>query len=157
MAQQTFVYQTFALLLLLGLSVLSDFLWSHELHHHTTQGIHVLGFHLLDFVQTHVHQISHAIRRSHPLSSPPAFNLSQHQGFFQWISSLHQVAKVLELQLQLHHQSFQWYAGLISFRVDLMFKELSSLLYHHNSKASVLQCSAFIMVQLSHTRLLEKP
>ena len=45
---------------------------------------------------------------SHPLSSPspPAFNLSQHQGLFQWVGSLHQVAKVLELQLQ--HQSFQW-------------------------------------------------
>ena len=155
MAQQTFVCQTFALLLLLGLSVLSDFLWPHELHRHTTQGIHVLGFHLLDFVQTHVHWISDAIQRSHPLSSPPALNLSQHQGLFQWISSLHQVAKILELQLQ--HQSFQWYAGLISFRVDLMFKELASLLYHHNSKASVLQCSAFIMVQLSHTWLMEKP
>ena len=53
--------------------------------------------------QTHVHGVSDAIRPCHPLSSPspPAFNLSQHQGLFQWISSLHQVAKVLELQLQL--------------------------------------------------------
>ena len=48
------------------------------------------------------------IQPSHPLSSPspPAFNLSYHQGLFQWVSSLHQVAKVLEFQLQ--HQSFQW-------------------------------------------------
>ena len=58
--------------------------------------------------QTHVHQVSDAIQPSHPLSSPspPSPNPSQHQGLFQWVSSLHQVAKVLEFQLQ--HQSFQW-------------------------------------------------
>ena len=58
--------------------------------------------------QTHVHRVSDAIQPSHPLLSPypPAFNLSLHQGLFQWISSYHQVAKVMELQLQ--HQSFQW-------------------------------------------------
>ena len=63
---------------------------------------------LLEFTQTHVHWVSDAIQPSHPLSSPspPAFNLSQHQGLFKWVSSLHQVAKVLEFQLQ--HQSFQW-------------------------------------------------
>ena len=57
---------------------------------------------LLEFMQTHVHQVSDAIQPSHPLlsPSPPAFKLSQHQGLFQWISSLHQVAKVLEFQLQ---------------------------------------------------------
>ena len=61
--------------------------------------------------QTHVHCISDAIQPSHPLSSPslPAFNLSQHQGLFQWVSSPHQVAKVLQFQLQ--HQSFQWTPG----------------------------------------------
>ena len=61
---------------------------------------------LPEFTQTHVHWVCHAIQPSHPLSSPspPAFNVSQHQGLFQWISSSHQVAKVLELQ----HQSFQW-------------------------------------------------
>ena len=55
--------------------------------------------------QTHVHWVSNAIQPSHPLSfpSPLAFNLSQHQGLCKWVSSLHQVAKVLELQ----HQSFQ--------------------------------------------------
>ena len=60
--------------------------------------------------QTNVHWVGDAIQPSHPLSSPspPAFNLSQHQCLFQWISSSHQVAKVLELQLQLQHQSFQW-------------------------------------------------
>ena len=62
---------------------------------------------LPELAQTHVHRVSDAIQPSHPLSSPspPAFNLSQHQGLFQRVSSLHQVAKVLELQLQ--HQSFQ--------------------------------------------------
>ena len=63
---------------------------------------------LPEFAQTHVHWIRDAIQPSHPLlsPSPPTFNLSQLQGLFQWVISLHQVAKVLELQLQ--HQSFQW-------------------------------------------------
>ena len=63
---------------------------------------------LPEFTQTHVHWVADAIQQFHPLSSPspPAFNLSQHQGLCQWVSSSHQVAKVLELQLQ--HQSFQW-------------------------------------------------
>ena len=61
-----------------------------------------------EFAQTHVRWVGDAIQPSHPLSSPfpPAFNLSQHQGLFKWVSSSHQVAKVLEFQLQ--HQSFQW-------------------------------------------------
>ena len=61
-----------------------------------------------ELTQIHVHQVGDAIQPSHPLSSPspPALNLSQHQGLFWWVSSSHQVAKVLELQLQ--HQSFQW-------------------------------------------------
>ena len=63
---------------------------------------------LLEFTQTYVHWVGDAIQPSHPLlsPSPPAFNLSQHQGLFKWVSSSHQVVKVLELQLQ--HQSFQW-------------------------------------------------
>ena len=62
---------------------------------------------LLELCQTHIHPVGDAIQPSHPLLSPslPAFNLSQHQGLFQRVSSLHQVAKVLELQLQ--YQSFQ--------------------------------------------------
>ena len=64
--------------------------------------------HLSEFTQTHVHWVSDATPPSHPLSSPspPAFTLSQHQDLFKWVSSPHQVAKVLEFQLQ--HQSFQW-------------------------------------------------
>ena len=68
--------------------------------------------HLSEFAQTHVHWLGDAIQPSHPLSSPsPAFSFSQHQGLFQWVSSSHQVAKVLELQ----HQSFQWV-----FRVNFL-------------------------------------
>ena len=63
---------------------------------------------LLEFTQTHIHRVGDAIQPSHPLSSlsPPAPDPSQHQGLFQWVNSSHQVAKVLECQLQ--HQSFQW-------------------------------------------------
>ena len=63
---------------------------------------------LPEFTQTHVHWVGDAIQPSHSLSSPspPAPNPSQHQGLFQWVNSLHEVAKVLEFQL--HHQSFQW-------------------------------------------------
>ena len=63
---------------------------------------------LPEFSQTHVHWVDDAIQPSYPLLSPSplAFNLSQHQGLFKWVSSSHQVAKVLESQL--HHQSFQW-------------------------------------------------
>ena len=62
---------------------------------------------LLEFTQTHVHPVRDAIQLSHPLSSPfpPAHNPSQHQSLFQWVNSLHEVAKVLEFQLQ--HHSFQ--------------------------------------------------
>ena len=66
---------------------------------------------LPELAQTHAHQVGDAIQPSHPLSSPspPSFNLSQHQGFFQGVSSLPQVAKVLAYQLkcQLQHQSFR--------------------------------------------------
>ena len=70
---------------------------------------------LLEFIQTHVHWVGDAIQPSHPLSfpSPPIFNLSQHQGLFKWVSSSHQVAQVLQFQLQ--HQSFQWI-----FRTDFL-------------------------------------
>ena len=86
--------------------------------------------------------------------SPPTFNLSQHQGLFKWVSSLHQVAKVLELQLQ--HQTSNEYSGLISVRMDRLDLlavqgTLKSLLQHHSSKASILWCSGFFIVQLLHT------
>ena len=63
---------------------------------------------LPEFTQTYVHRVGDVIQPSHPLSSPspPALNLSQHQGLFKWVSSSHQVGKVLEFQLQ--HQCFHW-------------------------------------------------
>ena len=69
---------------------------------------HPVHHQLPEFTQTHVHWVGDAIQPSHPLlsPSPPALNLSQHQGLFKWVSSSHQVAKVLEFQLP--HQSFQW-------------------------------------------------
>ena len=80
----------------------------------STPGFPVFHY-LLEFAQTHVHWVSDAIQPSHPLSppSPLAFNPSQHQGLFQWVSSSHQVAKVLELQ----HSSFQWILS-VYFLVD---------------------------------------
>ena len=111
---------------------------------------------LLELAQTHVHRVSDAIQPSHPLPSPspPAFNLSQHPGLFQWVSSLHQVAKVLEFQLQ--HQSFHWIFRTAFLWIDwlgLLAVEgtLKSLLQHHSSKALILRHSAFFIVQLSHS------
>ena len=110
---------------------------------------------LPELTQTHVHWVGGAIQPFHPLSSPspPAFNLSQHQGLFQWVSPSRQVVKVLEFQLQ--HQSFNEYSVLISFRMDwLDFPavqgSLKSILQHHSSKASILRHSAFFIAQLSH-------
>ena len=73
---------------------------------HSTPGLPV-HHQLPEFTQTHVHRVGHAIQPSHPQSSPspPAPNPSQHQSLFQWVNSSHEVAKVLEFQLQ--HQSFQ--------------------------------------------------
>ena len=70
-------------------------------------GFSVLHY-LPELAQTHAHWVDDAVQLSHPLSSPspPALNLSQNQGLFQWVSFLHQVAKVLQLQFQ--HQFFQW-------------------------------------------------
>ena len=102
---------------------------------------------LQEFTQTHVHWVGDAVQPSHPLlfPSPPTFNLSLHQGLFKWISSSHQVAKVLEFHL--HHQSFHEYSGLLSFKMDWLDLlavqgTLKSLLQHHSSKASILWRSA---------------
>ena len=94
----------------------------------------------------------------HPTISSSVILFSSHlqsflaSGLFQWVSSSHQVAKVLEFQLQ--HQSFHEYSGLI-FRMDWLDLlavqgTLKSLLQHHSSKASILLRSAFFTVQLSH-------
>ena len=111
---------------------------------------------LPELARTHVYRVSDAIQPSHPLLSPssPAFNLSQLQDLFQCVSSLHQVANILELQLQYHPSSE--YSGLISFRMDCLDLlavqgTLKSLLQHHSSKASILRYSDFFMVQ-NHNR-----
>ena len=110
---------------------------------------------LLEPTQTHIHHVSDAIQPSHPLlsPSPTSFNLPQHQSLFQWTGSLHQVAKVLDFQLQ--HQSFQWIFSTDFLQDELVGfpcspRALKSLPQHHSSKASILRCSAFFIVQLSH-------
>ena len=104
---------------------------------------------------THVHWVVDAIQPSHPLSSPfpPALSHSQHQGLFKWVKSSHQVAKVLEFSINISPSNE--YPGLISFRMDWLELlavqgTLKSLLQHHSSKSSILGCSAFFVVQLSH-------
>ena len=116
---------------------------------------------LTDFTQTHVHWVSDAIQPSQPLlsPSPPALNLSQHQGLFQGVNSSHQVAKVLKFQLQ--HQSFQWTSdwsplgrtGWTSLQSKGLSRVFSNTLKHQ-----------FFSTQLSsqsnshiHTWPLEKP
>ena len=110
----------------------------------------ILGFPVLhslpEFAQTQVHWVNDTIQPSHPLSSPspPARNLSQPQGLFQWVSSL-----------CICISSSNEYSGLISFMTDwfdlfAIQGTLKSLLQHHSLKASILWWSAFFMVQLSH-------
>ena len=84
-----------------------SFVWLCDPMNHSTSGL-LVHHQLLESTQTHVHWVGDAIQPSHPLSSPSShtLNLSQQQGLFKWVSSSHQVAKVLEFQLQ--HQSFQW-------------------------------------------------
>ena len=120
----------------------------------TTPGLPV-HHQLLELTQTHVHWVGDAIQPSHPLSSPfpPTFNLSQHQGLFQWLSSSIRRPKYGSFSFSI--SSSNDYSGLISFRMDwldlLAVQEtLKSLLQNHNSKASILWCSAFFVAQLSH-------
>ena len=110
---------------------------------------------LPEFIQTHVYRISDAIQPYHPpLSpSPPAPNPSQHQSLFQWVNSSMRWPKYWSFSFRII--SSKEIPGLISFRMDLLdllavqgtFK---SLLQHHTSKASIIRCSAFFTVQLSH-------
>ena len=95
-------------------SVTQSYLTLCDLMNHSTPGLPV-HHQIPEFTQTHVHQVSDVIQPPHPLSSRslPAPNPSQHQGIFQWVNSSHEVAKVLEFQLQ--HQSFQW-----TLKIDLL-------------------------------------
>ena len=109
---------------------------------------------LLEFTQTHVHWVGDAIQPSHPLSSPspPALNISQHQSLFKWVSSLHQVAKVLEFQLQkvLPMNTQDWSPLGWTGWISLQSKGLSRVSSTPHSKTSILWRPAFFIVQLSH-------
>ena len=113
---------------------------------------------LPELTQTNVHWVGDVFQSSHPLSSPspPAFNLSQHQGLFKWVSSSHQVAKYWSFSFSISPSNE--YSALISFRMDWLDLlavqgTLRSLLQHQSSKPSVLWHSAFFIVQLSHPYL----
>ena len=110
---------------------------------------------LLGFTQTHVHWVGDAIQPSHPLSSPspPALNLSQHQGLFKWVSS-HCISWLKYWSFSISISPSNEHTGLISFRMDWLDLlavqgTLKSLLQHHSPKVSILRPLAFI-VQLSH-------
>ena len=87
---------------------------------------------LLELTQIHVHRVGNDIQAAHPLSfpSPPAFSLSHHQSLFKWISSSHQVAKILDFQLQ--QQSFQWI-----FRIDFLYDGLGWISLQFKGLSSV--------------------
>ena len=116
---------------------------------------------LPEVTQTHVHRVSDAIQPSHLLSSPsPAFNLSQHQGLFKWVSSPHQVAKVLEFQLQ--HQPFQWIFRTDFLKDWLVWSPCSSRSSQESSptpqfKSINSSALSFLSNSHIHTWLLEKP
>ena len=110
---------------------------------------------LPEFAQTHVHPVGDAIHPSHPLSSPSpsAFHLSQHQGLFQWVSLHIRWPKYCSFSFSISPSNE--YSGLISFGIDWLDLlaiqgTLKSSLQHRSSKATILECSAFFMVQLSH-------
>ena len=118
---------------------------------------------LLELTQIHVHQVCDAIQPSHPLSSlSPAFSHSQHQGLFQWVSSSHQVAKVLEFQLQ--HQSFQWTTrtdllqdGLVGSPCGPRDSQEPSPIPQFKSINSLVLSFLYSPNSHIHTWLLEKP
>ena len=110
---------------------------------------------LPEFTQTQVHRFSDAIQPSHPLSSPspPALNLSQHQSLFNESTLCMRWPKYWSFSFSIIPS--KEIPGLISFRMDWLDLlavqgNLKSLLQHHSSKASILRCSAFFTVQLSH-------
>ena len=110
---------------------------------------------LQELAQIHVHGVGDDVQPSHPLSSPspPAFNHSQHQALFQWVSLPIRCPKYWSNSFSISPSNE--YSGLISFSTDwfdllTVQGTLKSLLQHLSSKALILQCSAFFIVQLSH-------
>ena len=112
-------------------------------------------YQLPELAKTHVHRVGDAIQPSHSLSPPfpPTFNLSEHQCLFQWVSSVHQVAKVLvsasasDLALNIQDRFPLGWTGLVSLQSKRLSRAFSQ---HHSSKASILWRSPFLMGQLSH-------
>ena len=105
---------------------------------------------LPEFTQSHAYWVGDAIQPSHPLSSPspPAFNLSQHQGLLKWGSSSHRWPKYWSFSFNI--SPCNEYSGLFSFRMDWLDLltvqgTLKSLLQHHSLKVSILRCSAFFI------------
>ena len=130
---------------------MSSSLWPHGLQHARLP----CPSYLLEFTQTHVHWVDDTIQSSHPLppSSSPVLNLSQHQGLFHWVSSSHQKAKVLKLQLQ--HSYFQWIFRVYFLLDWLVWSPCCPRDSQESSPAPqleniVLWLSDFFMVQLSH-------
>ena len=110
---------------------------------------------LPEFTQTHIHWVSDAIQPSHPLlsPSPPALNLSQHQGLFKWVTLCIRWPKYWSFSFSISPSNE--YSGRISFRMDWLNLlavpgTLKSLHQHHSSKASILRHSAFFIVQFLH-------
>ena len=121
---------------------------------HSTPGLPV-HHQLPELTKTHVHQVSDAIQPSHPLSTPtpPALNLSQHQGLLNRVSSSLRWPKYWSFSFNISPSNE--HPGLISFRMDWLDLlavqgTLKSLLQHHSSKAPILWCSALFIVQFSH-------
>ena len=121
---------------------------------HSTQGLPA-HHQLPEFTQTHLHWVGYAIQPSHPLSYPPplAFNLSQHQGFFKWVSSSLRWPKYWSFSFNIGPSNE--HSRFICFTMDWLDLPavqgtLKGLLQHHSSKASILWRSAFFIVQLSH-------
>ena len=139
-------------------SVVSNSLWPQGLQHSRP----ACPPPLQELAQTHVHWIGDAIQISHPLSSTsPAFNLSQNQGLFEWVSSSHQMAKVLEFQLQ--HRFFQWIFRNDLFQDWLVWSPYSWRDSQESSPTpqfksiSSLALSFLFSPAHIHTWLLEKP
>ena len=135
-------------------SVVSDLLQTHE---HSKPGLPI-HHQFPESTQIHVHQVSDAIQPSHPLSSPspPAFNLSQHQGLCNESVISIRWSKYWSFSFSIC--SSNEYSGLLYFRMywlDLLAVQgtLKSLLQHHSLKASILWCSTFFMVQLSYPHM----
>ena len=108
---------------------------------------------LPELAQTHFHWVGDAIQPSHPLSSPspPAFNLSQHQGLFQWVSSSGSQSIGISISTSVLPMNIQdWFPlGLIGW-ISLQSKGLWRVFQHHSSNASIFWNSNFFIVQLSH-------